>query len=210
MSYYKDYFVFPEEFYPKYIDGQDNDPDKEKDWYNKKGLLAGRLLTVNTLERAASFKEFLYNSPEKEIIIVTSNTFINTLVYEPEVHKKYLEYRSCVWKPTFSGRMRLVPLTFPESKMDVVPDEDYSEFGLMDYLNVLNYSTNGIIENRVRFMSHCWVYAVRKYNFSINVISAPVLHFSFTSCRDYLYYPAVKGLECGSLLRAVLGRQKMW
>ena len=40
----------------------------------------------------------------------------------------YLESRSCVWKPTVSGRMRLVPFTFPESKKDIVKDEDYSGY----------------------------------------------------------------------------------
>ena len=124
---YKKYFVFPEEFYPDYTEGQDGDPDEDQDWYKKEGLWDGSLWTPGTLERAASFKEFIYNRPEKEIIVVTSNAFIDTLVHEPDVDMHYLEARSCVWKPTISGRMRLVPLTFPESKMDIVRDEDYSE-----------------------------------------------------------------------------------
>jgi len=127
-SLYKLYFTFPEEFYPKYAEGQEDDPDEDQDWYKEEGLWAGRLMSVGSLERAASFKEFLYNRPEKEIIVVTSNIFIDTLVHEPGVNMGYLEYRSCVWKPTISGRMRLVPLTFPESEMELVPDEDYSEF----------------------------------------------------------------------------------
>lgn len=126
-SHYKELFIFPEEFYPSYEQGQDDDPDKDQDWYKEKGLWAGSLCTPQSLERAASFKEFLYNRPEKEIIVVTSNAFINLLVHEPDVNMNYLESRSCVWKPTISGRMRLVPLTFPESKMDIVRDEDYSE-----------------------------------------------------------------------------------
>ena len=117
-SHYKKYFIFPEEFYPKCTEGQDDDPDKDQDWYKEEGMWAGRLWTPESLERAASFKDFLYNRPEKEIIVVTSNAFIDTLVHEPNVDMSYLESRSCVWKPTISGRMRLVPLTFPESKLD--------------------------------------------------------------------------------------------
>jgi hypothetical protein len=127
-SYYKNYFICPEEFYPPYEEGQDDDPDEDQDWYKEEGLWEGRLQSPGSLERAASFKEFLYNRPEKEIIVVTSNAFIDLLVHEPGIKMNYLESRSCVWKPTMSGRMRLVPLTFPESKMDIVRDEDYSEF----------------------------------------------------------------------------------
>ena len=36
--------------------------------------------TVETLERAASFKEFLYNRPEKEIIVIASYRFTDTLI----------------------------------------------------------------------------------------------------------------------------------
>jgi len=125
---YKKHFIFPEEFYPKNSEEQEDDPDKDQDWYREEGLWAGRIFTVESLERAASFKEFIYNRPEKEIIVVTSNAFMDTLVHEPDVDLDYLESRSCVWKPTVSGRMRLVPLIFAESKMDIVPDEDYSQY----------------------------------------------------------------------------------
>jgi len=125
--YYRKYFIFPEEFYPKYTEGQEDDPDKDQDWYNEEGMWCGRLRSANSLERAASFKEFLYNRPEQEIIVVTSNAFSDTLVHEPYTNLAYLESRSCMWKPTISGRMRLVPFFFPESRKDVVPDEDYSE-----------------------------------------------------------------------------------
>ena len=84
--YYKKYFIFPEEFYPASIlKRQDDDPDKDQDWYKEEGMWAGRIRTPESLERGASFKEFLYNRPEKEIIVVTSNAFINTLVHEPNV-----------------------------------------------------------------------------------------------------------------------------
>jgi hypothetical protein len=127
QPFYKNSFIFPEEFYPAHEEGQCDDPDKDQDWYKEIGLWSGRLQSPGSLERAASFKEFLYNRPEKEIIVVTSNAFIDLLVHEHDVDMNYLESRSCVWKRTVSGRMRLVPLTFPESKMDIVRDEDYSE-----------------------------------------------------------------------------------
>ena len=126
--FYRDLFTFPEEFYPRYTEGNDDDPDEDQDWYKEEDMWAGRLMSMESLERGASFKEFLYNRTEKEIIVITSNAFINTLVHEPDVSMQYLESRSCVWKPTISGRMRLVILTLPESKMDIVQDEDYSEF----------------------------------------------------------------------------------
>ena len=76
----------------------------------------------------ASLKEFLYNRPEKEIIVISSNAFIDTLVHEPGVYMNYLECRSCIWKQTVSGRFRLVPLSNPESEKDTVKDEDYPDY----------------------------------------------------------------------------------
>src|SRR5204862_5131630 len=76
---YKKYFIFPEEFYPKYEDGQDYDPDENQDWCKQEGLWARGWHSVESLERAASFKEFLYNRPEKEIIVITCDGFHDTL-----------------------------------------------------------------------------------------------------------------------------------
>ena len=127
-SLFKKYFIFPEEFYPKYTEEKDDDPDEDQDWYKEEGMWSGCLQSPQALERGASLKEFLYNRPEEEIIVVTSNAFIDTLVHEPKAYMGYLESRSCVWKPTVSGRMRLVPFTFPESRKNIVKDEDYSEY----------------------------------------------------------------------------------
>ena len=78
--------------------------------------------SVESLERAASFKEFLYNRPEKEIIVITCHNFIDTLIGHSGY--RHLELSSCIWKPTVSGRIRLVPLTSPESQKDILEDDD--------------------------------------------------------------------------------------
>ena len=81
--------------------------------------------SVESLERAASFKEFLYNRPDKEIIVITCEDFSDTLTNR---HFRYTDSLTCIWKPTVSGRMRLVSLTSPESQKDILEDEDYSEY----------------------------------------------------------------------------------
>lgn len=125
---FSSYFVFPEEFYPSDMNEPQHDPDEDQDWFKEQGMWAGRFHDPQTLERGASFKEFLYNRPEKEIIVVSSNAFIDTLVHEPGAYMNYLECRSCIWKQTVSGRFRLVPLSNPESEKDIVKDEDYSDY----------------------------------------------------------------------------------
>ena len=124
---FKNYFIFPDEFYSKDSEGQSDDPDKDQDWYKKEGMWAPGFRSVECLERAASFKEFLYNRPEKEIIVITYYSFINTLI--DQHHRDWNKTGgSCIWKPTSSGRMRLVPLTSPQSQKDILEDVDYSDY----------------------------------------------------------------------------------
>jgi Histidine phosphatase superfamily (branch 1) len=54
----KRYFTWPKEFYPD-ADDTDKDPDVEQDWYQMKGLWGGSWQSPSSLERGASFKEFL-------------------------------------------------------------------------------------------------------------------------------------------------------
>ena len=102
------YFHFPEEFYPPLEENSKSDPDVQQDWYQMEGFYAGDYHSVNALERAASFKEFLSNLPDKEIIIITSNCFVESLVMGEDF--EFAEQRVCVWQPTVSGRKKLVPL----------------------------------------------------------------------------------------------------
>ena len=124
---FEDYFIFPEEFYSKDSEGESNDPDKDQDWYKNEGMWAPAYHSVECMERAASFKEFLYNRPENEIIVITYHSFIATLIdpWERDWKKPGLSY---TWKPTSSGRMRLVPLTSPQSEKDILEDVDYSDY----------------------------------------------------------------------------------
>ena len=124
---YKRYFIFPEEFYAKYSDGEDYDPDENQDWYKQKGMWVRGWHSVESLERAASFKEFLYNSPEKEIIVITGYTFFDLLTDNLYGYKQH-EWSSCIWKPTVSGRMRLVPPTSLELQKDILEDKECSEY----------------------------------------------------------------------------------
>jgi len=126
-SVYKRYFIFPEEFYPKCSEEQLDDPDKDQDWYKEEGMWTRGFHRVETLERVASFKEFLYNRPEKEIIVITCRDFRNTLTND-KYNYTNKDILTCIWKPTVSGRMRLVALTSSESQQDVLKDEDYSEY----------------------------------------------------------------------------------
>lgn len=126
-SGYKRHFIFPEEFYPKYSEGQVDDPDKHQDWYKNEGMWTRGWNEVEVLERAASFKEFLYNRPESEIIIITCADFRGLLTNDRYLYKDR-EFLSCVWKPTVSGRMRLVALNSLESQKDIVEDDDYSQY----------------------------------------------------------------------------------
>jgi hypothetical protein len=126
-SGYRRHFIFPEEFYPKYAEDQDDDPDEQQDWYTENGMWAGNLRCENieSLERAASFKEFLYNRPEKEIIVITCEDFGETLIDHGLYHFKVLSF---IWKPTVSGRIRLVNLTCPEAQKNIVKDHNYSSY----------------------------------------------------------------------------------
>lgn len=124
---YRKYFIFPEEFYPKYTEEQNYDPDVIQDWYKQKGMWRKGWRSIQSLERAASFKEFLYHRPDTEIIVITGHSFFDTLTNPQD---KYCHHESLtyIWKPTISGRMRLISLTSPESQKDILEDEDLSEY----------------------------------------------------------------------------------
>ena len=128
LPMYKKYFIFPEEFYPKYEDGQDYDPDENQDWYKQEGLWTRGWHSLESLERAAAFKEFLYNRPEKEIIVITEYYFFQALIGRSHHGSNRCELSSYIWKPTVSETIRLVPLTSPESQKDILEDDDYLDY----------------------------------------------------------------------------------
>lgn len=120
---FRDYFTWPSEFYSD----QDEDEDIQQDWYQKKGLWDGFYLKPKMLERGASFKEFLFNRPEKEIIVITSNCFLDSLIKD-DIEFSPMDSRTCVWKTTISGRKKLISKSFigEDSNDEPVQDDDYS------------------------------------------------------------------------------------
>jgi hypothetical protein len=126
----RDLFTWPEEFYPHQSDNKEEDPDTQQDWYQGKSLWKGDYYhTVQMLERAASFKEFLYNGPEKQIIVITSNCFLEALLKDDEPDFRTMEHRECVWKTTVSGKKTLKRSsnTIPEP----IQDDDYSKYWMV-------------------------------------------------------------------------------
>ena len=142
----RDCFVWPSEFYPEFTEEGD-DPDEQQDWFNEKGLWQNNIMhRPELLERMASFKEFLYNRPEREIIVISSNRILETLVKDRDF--AHMEGRTCTWKTTVSGRKKLVPKSIPENcpffgeywhersicnrcpseVSEPVPDDDYSHY----------------------------------------------------------------------------------
>lgn len=136
---YRKYLTFSEEFFTQpALDEEVSEEkraemektDESRDWHKGTGLFAGWYGHPMILERGASLKEFLYNRPEREIIILSGNDFIDTLLRGP--HFKLGEGRLCFWIRTFSGRKRLLQSKFspvPHNWFDSqVVDDDYSDF----------------------------------------------------------------------------------
>jgi hypothetical protein len=88
------------------------------------------------LERGASFKEFLSNRPEKEIIVISSNLFLDSLM-KTDQDFRTMECRSCTWKNTISGRKTLVEIRRDVS--EPVQDDDYGSYWRSDERSELFY-----------------------------------------------------------------------
>jgi len=98
--------------------------DEDQDWRKLRGMFDGVYGKPNSLERAASFKEFLSSRPEREVIIVSSNTWLESLIKGDDFQT--CEGRRCVWRTTKSGRKKLVVSNVHSD--EVLPDDDYSSY----------------------------------------------------------------------------------